>query len=73
MNIRGGVLRVAVSEEKLGKYSFFRGNKGYLINLAHVDGIQDGCAVVRGEKLGLSRSRKNQFMEALTNYWSEVK
>lgn len=60
-------------EEKLEKYSFFRGNKGYLINLAHVDGLQDGCAIVRGEKLGLSRSRKNQFMEALTNYWSEVK
>ena len=39
---------------------------------AHVDGIQDGCAVVKGEPLLLSRSRKKEFMEALTNYWGEV-
>lgn len=60
-------------EENLGKYNFVRGNKGYLINLAHVDSVQDGCAVVRGEKLLLSRPRKAAFMEALTNYWSEVR
>lgn len=60
-------------ESRLLENNFFRGNKGYLINLAHVDGVQDGCAVVQGEKLILSRARKNLFMEALTNYWSEVK
>ncbi len=59
-------------EENLKKYNFVRGNKGYLINLAHVDSIVDGCAVVHGEQLVLSRARKNQFMEALTNYWNEV-
>ena len=58
-------------EEKLQGLNFCRGNKGYLINLQHVDGIQDGCAVVKGELL-LSRSRKKEFMEALTNYWGEV-
>ena len=56
-------------EEKLQDLNFCRGNKGYLINLQHVDGIQDGCAVVKGEPLLLSRSRKKEFMEALTNYW----
>ncbi len=61
------------AEENLGEYHFCRGNKGYLVNLAHVDGMQDGCAIVRGEKLLLSRGRKNAFMEALTNYWSGVK
>ena len=29
-------------------------------------------AVVKGEPLLLSRSRKKEFMEALTNYWGEV-
>lgn len=59
-------------EEKLSEMNFCRGNKGYLINLQHVDGIQDGCALVKGEQLLLSRSRKKEFMEALTKYWGEV-
>ena len=59
-------------EEKLRDLNFCRGNKGYLINLQHVDGVQDGCAVVRGEKLLLSRSKRKEFMEALTEYWGEV-
>lgn len=59
-------------EDRLAPLNFFRGNKGYLINLAHVDGVQDGCAMVKGEALILSRSRKKEFMEALTRYWGEV-
>jgi DNA-binding LytR/AlgR family response regulator len=59
-------------EEKLADLNFFRGNKGYLINLSHVDGIQDGCAIVKGDRLLLSRARKKVFMEALTRYWGEV-
>lgn len=58
------------TEEAMEQYHFCRGNKGYLINLAHVDSISDGCAVVRGEQLVLSRGRKAAFMEALTEYWS---
>lgn len=45
-------------EDKLTQETFFRGNRGYLLNLAHVDSVQDGCAVVKGEQLLLSRSRK---------------
>lgn len=60
------------AEDKLSPYYFFRGNKGYLINLAHVDGVQESCAMVKGESLLLSRSRKKEFMEALTRYWGEV-
>ena len=59
-------------EKELEKQNFFRGNKGYLVNLAHVDGIKDGCAVVRGENLLLSRARKKEFLETLTKYWGEV-
>lgn len=60
------------AEEQLAKAHFFRGNNSYLINLEHVDGIQDGCAVVRGELLKLSRPRKNAFLEALSDYMGEV-
>lgn len=59
-------------EDNLSQAHFFRGNKGYMINLAHVDGIQEGCAVVKGSVLVLSRSRKRDFMEALTSYWGEA-
>lgn len=59
-------------EKELESLNFYRGNKGYLINLAHVDGIKDACAVVRGEALLISRSRKKDFMEMLTRYWGEV-
>lgn len=54
-------------EEKLASLNFSRCNKGYLVSLSHVDGIIDGCAVVQGEKLLISRGRKAEFMEALAN------
>lgn len=59
-------------EEELKDLNFFRGNKGYLINLAHVDSVEDGCAIVHKEHLILSRARKKEFMEALTRYWGEA-
>lgn len=61
------------AEEEFGGMSFSRGNKCYLINLEHVEGIQDKCAVVRGEHLQLSRPRMNTFMQDLTKYWGEIK
>ena len=50
-------------EGKLLDMNFCRGNKGYLINLQHVDGISDGCAIVKDERLILSRARKKELME----------
>lgn len=55
-------------EEKLKNRNFFRCNKGYLLNLEHVDGVQDGCVIIKGEHLPISRTRKKEFMEELTNY-----
>ncbi len=55
-------------EDSLVPYGFFRSNKGYLVNLRHVDGVQDGCCIVGGQKLLISRSRKNEFMAALAEY-----
>lgn len=60
---------MSAAEESLSGMGFCRGNKGYLINLAHVDGIRDGCAMVHDKPLLLSRARKNEFMEELANYW----
>ena len=59
-------------EEKLTGMNFCRGNKGYLINLQHVERIQDGCAIIGEEQLTLSRARRKEFMEALAAYWGEV-
>lgn len=61
------------AEDSLLPYDFFRGNKGYLINLAHVGGVNENDAIVHGEALLLSRRRKKQFLEALTNYWAAAR
>lgn len=55
-------------EDKLSPFHFFRCNKGILVSLAHVDGIDDGCAIVAGEHVPISRARRNSFMEALTDF-----
>jgi len=55
-------------EEALAGKGFVRCNKGYLVNLAHVSGVQDGCAVVHGEKLLISRGRRGIFLDALADY-----
>lgn len=61
------------SEEVLRPYHFFRGSKWYIINLQQVEGLEDGCARLKGGKIiPLSRGRKKEFMEALAQYWGEV-
>ncbi len=55
-------------EEALADKGFARCNKGYLVNLAHVRGVQDGCAVVQGDRLLISRGRRAAFLDALADY-----
>lgn len=59
-------------EQKLENHGFYRCNKGYLVNLDRVESIQDGCAMVNGTALSISRSRRSDFMEALTDHVGEV-
>lgn len=59
-------------EERLSEHHFIRCNKGYLVSLRHVDRIEDGCAVVQGTPLQISRNRRNGFLEALANYLGEA-
>lgn len=56
-------------EDALAGMDFFRINKCYLVNLEHVEGVQDKYAVVHGERLLISRPRMKQFMQELTRYW----
>lgn len=71
---KGEYLTIAtlkITEDKVEKLGFCRANKGCLVNLEHVSGIQEGCAIVNATSIPLSRTRKNVFMEALTNYVGE--
>lgn len=60
------------TEDALSGMGFFRASKWYLINLAHVDGFQDGYAILADKQLAVSRARKKEFLEALTAYWGGV-
>lgn len=64
--------RIQDAEEKLKDHGFFRTNKGCLVNLEHVEGVKDGCCLIQGEMLPISRARKNDFMQALTNFVSRM-
>lgn len=56
-------------EKELEDYGFSRGNHCYLINLEHVEGVDDKFAVLKGKKLQISRPRRSAFMKDLTKYW----
>lgn len=60
------------AQEKLRNSNFFRCSKGYLLNLEHVEGVQDGCVLMKGARLPVSRTKKKEFMEELTNYLGGV-
>lgn len=68
-HISPGTMKAA--EEELADTGFSRGNKCYLINLEHVEGIKDRCAIVHGEALQISRPRMKGFMQELIKYWGE--
>lgn len=62
-----GTMKAA--EDVLSGKHFFKINKCFLVNLRHVDGIRDKCAVVRGERLPVSRPKMSAFMQELAVYW----
>lgn len=59
-------------EQELKKYNFFRCNKGYLVNLAHVKAIRDGWAILTNGQVMISRAKKTEFQKALTTYAGET-
>lgn len=66
----GGSMRE--TEKTLEGGSFFRCNKGYLVNLEHVSGMQGDNALVGGEEVQISRAKKKAFLDALNDYINEV-
>lgn len=58
-------------EEEVQEYNFFKVNKGSLVNMEHVDSLHSNSVVVDGEEIVISRSRRKEFVEALTAYWGE--
>ncbi|NMM97440.1 LytR/AlgR family response regulator transcription factor [Bifidobacterium olomucense] len=60
-------------EDKLAGESFFRCNKGILVNLAHVRGVEDGSAVIGGgAHIPVSRAKQRDLLTALTTYLGNV-
>ena len=55
-------------ENQHSDFGFARCNKGYLINLAYVDAVRDGCAVLGDDMMLISRGRKTAFLQQLTDY-----
>ena len=68
--VSGSLINV---ESKLKDEGFFRCNKCYLINLNHVEGMKDGCAIVAGVPVTISRSKKRDFLEILSSYMRKTK
>jgi Response regulator of the LytR/AlgR family len=58
-------------EKRLEGQNFYRSNKGYLVNMKHVTGIEDGFCLIGGTRLIISRNRRKAFMDALTRYMGE--
>ena len=59
-------------ESVLDPKQFFRCNKGYLVNLEHVEGIEGYIAKVGPDELQVSRAKKKAFLDALNDYINEV-
>ncbi len=59
-------------EKQLSDYHFFRGHRGYLINLEHVEGMKGNDVIVKGKELPVSRTKRKAFMEALSKHWGET-
>lgn len=71
-NISGEANREYISmkemEERLEGKSFSRCNSGCIVNLAYVQSIEANMVVVNGESITISRARKKQFMNDMTEY-----
>ena len=56
------------AEKQLAPYHFVRCNQCYLVNLRHVEAVQDDFVLVGGDKLVISRRQRTAFMAAVADY-----
>ena len=59
-------------ESTLPEKQFVKCNNCYLVNLSHVSSVKGFTAIVGGEELTLSRSRKKEFLQALGAYMEGI-
>lgn len=55
-------------ERQLADRGFSRTGNSYLVNLRNVDGLRKDSVLVAGRELPLSRSRRKEFLQALSDY-----
>jgi len=55
-------------EEKLDKHEFVRCNNYLLVNLSHVERVEDYTVTVDGERLQISQPKRKAFLEAFLKY-----
>ena len=61
-------MRIKDLEAELPDEMYYRINKGLIVNLRYVEGINDSDCIVENEKLPISRVKKKEFMEKLNAY-----
>ena len=60
------------AEKQLAEYHFVRCNQCYLVNLAYVKGIENDFALVRNDRLEISRRQRTAFLTAVASYMGGV-
>ncbi len=58
-------------EQKLAPFHFYRCNNSYIVNLAKIRGIHEDYVLIENEQLKISRARKKDFLNTLTDYYKE--
>ena len=57
-------------ETLLVPYGFFRCHAAFLVNLGMVDKVTATDAVVLGQNIPVSKHRRKEFLQAITDWWS---
>ena len=60
------------AEKQLAEYHFVRCNQCYLVNLAYVKGIESDFALVKNDRLEISRRQRTAFLTAVASYMGGV-
>ena len=60
------------AEKQLAEYHFVRCNQCYLVNLAYVKGIENDFALVKNDRLEISRRQHTAFLTAVASYMGGV-
>lgn len=57
---------LALIEQKLAPHGFIRVHRSYIVNLAHVESVEDDLVVLNNKAIPLSRNARSIFMKNIT-------